>query len=518
MPHPPTDEQSTIISATTHSGSSLMIRAYAGCAKSTTLEMSAPGIKQPALSLAFNKKIADELRPRLPANFTTKTLNGFGHGAWLRHINVRSPKLDATKLGKLVTATAKDFRLNLPSWQWDAVRQLATKAMLAGIAPDDEGQPLLPDTRENWYELDDLSPQDDRELTQELAHQVLSTSIALARQGHISFDDQIYCPTILGAPFPQYPVIFVDESQDLSSLNHQMLRRACGPNTRLVVVGDPFQAIYAFRGADSSSMDNMRRLRQGWEDLSLTLTFRCPKTIVARQQHHAPGFQAYRTNQEGSVLHYPPEGGAVADETTPSWSWSHVTSTANNLSTSTIAILCRNNAPLLSLAFKLLRRGIGCQVLGRDIGQNLQNLTKKLFPDDETPVAKCIGLLVEWQQREGSLARLADKPAKAESIDDKAESLLATIEGASPTNAGEIRAMLSKLFSRDSDPIILSSIHKAKGLEWPLVIHLDPWRIPSIQAKKSGSAAALQQEANLLYVCETRTKHTLINANLKEFL
>jgi hypothetical protein len=45
-------------------------------------------------------------------------------------------------------------------------------------------------------------------------------------------------------------------------------------------------------------------------------------------------------------------------------------------------------------------------------------------------------------------------------------------------------------------------------------VHLDPWRIPSRYAK---TPAEIEQEHNLQYVLETRTKHTLILANVKDF-
>ena len=72
----------------------------------------------------------------------------------------------------------------------------------------------------------------------------------------------------------------------------------------------------------------------------------------------------------------------------------------------------------------------------------------------------------------------------------------------------------------DDDYLVLSTIHSAKGLEWDLVLHLDPWRVPSKYARKAaalGDATALAQEWNLKYVCETRTRHTLIEADLADF-
>jgi superfamily I DNA/RNA helicase len=80
--------------------------------------------------------------------------------------------------------------------------------------------------------------------------------------------------------------------------------------------------------------------------------------------------------------------------------------------------------------------------------------------------------------------------------------------------------VLKRVFSRENGEVTLSTVHKAKGLEWPLVAHLDPWRIPSKQAQMAAAAgdmSQLEQEYNLKYVAETRTKHTLINASMEDF-
>ncbi len=68
----PTPEQLSIVQSIRTSPSSLMILAYAGTAKTTTLQLAAPGIRVPALALAFNKKIADDIRPRLPSELHHK--------------------------------------------------------------------------------------------------------------------------------------------------------------------------------------------------------------------------------------------------------------------------------------------------------------------------------------------------------------------------------------------------------------------------------------------------------------
>lgn len=507
----PTPEQEAIVSAA-GGPDSLMVRAYAGAAKTTTLQLAAPQVKVPALALAFNRKIAEELKPRLPGQFVVRTLNGLGHQAWARSIPGQvSVKLDDRKLGKLVTQIASERRVELANGQWDSLRQLVSGAMQAGLVPKDAGHPLVADTPEAWEDIASglWIDKADAGLLIDLARDVLEESNRLARQGLISFDDQVYCPVVLGGAWPQFPVLFVDEAQDLSPLNHAMIRLASRPDAKLVVVGDPRQAIYAFRGADSKSMDTLGGLRPEWVRLPLATTFRCPKAIVARQQEHAPGFKAWHTNIEGRVERFPTAevGG---------WNWQRLAGLGAGP-----AVLCRTNAPLMSLAFKLIRRGIGPVMLGRDIGKGLIGLTKKIAARDDTSAESVMAGLRDWQDREESLARANQAPdSKLESIADRAECIRAVLEGSGCRDAGELRAMLARLFEKVSGQVTLSSIHRAKGLEWPVVMHLDPWRIPSKSAKAAaarGDPSGLEQEYNLQYVAETRTKDILVLANLEDF-
>jgi hypothetical protein len=67
---------------------------------------------------------------------------------------------------------------------------------------------------------------------------VLTDSIRLAYEGQIDFDDQIYMPTLFGGTFPRFPLVMVDEAQDLSPLNHAMLEKLV--TSRLIAVGDPY--------------------------------------------------------------------------------------------------------------------------------------------------------------------------------------------------------------------------------------------------------------------------------------
>lgn len=520
LKHTPTDEQQAVIDAVAMPDASVMVDAGAGCTKSSTLEMAAPKVKLPAMAVAFNKKIAMELKPRMPSNFDCKTFNGLGHQAVMRVVQP-SLKLEEKKVGKLITQVAKDRDIDLSSEQWDDVRKLVTGVMQVGITPQDRGTPLTGDTKEAWAEVafDRWISPESFEFLYDIARDVLEQDIRqLEENGVISFDDQVYYSACIKGQFPQFPVVFVDESQDLSPLNHAMLAKSIRPDGRLVVVGDPKQAIYGFRGADTRSMKNLRKLRPegAWQDRDLLITFRCPKLIVERQQRHYPGYRAWHTNPEGRIERIKPgENGITLDE---GWSWRHVQAMLPHPQAS-IMVICRNNGPLLALAFGLIRSGVGCYMLGREMGKGLIALSRKLCPEDGATRDVCAGKIGEWMESECSLARANKQEEKVAGITDRGECLLAVIDSGC-RDAGELRMMLSKLFSREAGQVMLSSGHKAKGLESDVVLHLDPWRIPSKYAReatKEGDDRQLVQEWNLKYVIETRTKHTYIEANLEDF-
>jgi hypothetical protein len=495
-PFIPTEEQQAIVSAALTRSESLLVRAFAGCAKTTTLELIANALpKGPVLALAFNVKIKKELESRFPKHCSVLTLNGLGHRAWSHAIGKRLT-LDTKKLGRLTSSAFAAAGFSQGKDDWGVVKTLAEKAMQLGLIPNSFSQKgLISDTRETWEDISFDEGLQASPAHLSFAREVLSASILEGAAGVISFDDQIYLSALFGGAFPRFPIVMVDESQDLSPLNHIQIRRSCAG--RLIVVGDEKQAIYAFRGADFESIAKLRALRSDWLELPLATTFRCPKTVVARQQSHVPSFRAWEGCKEGQVV-------TLGED----WNWSDITTFGGS-----IAVLCRNNAPLVSFAFKLLSSGVGCVMLGRDIGKGLERLSRKLTPDDNESIESTLRSVRTWQEHECALALANGNDSKLEKITDQAACLIAVASKSTPT-AGALRLRLSALFARDSGLVTLSTGHRAKGLEWDTVLHLDPQRVPSRFAR---SPTALTQEMNLLYVIETRTKSTLINAKLEDF-
>ena len=501
----PTAEQSAIIAAARDSTDNLMLSAYAGCAKTSSLEMLSQVLpKQTTLALAFNKRIATELTERVPGWFEVLTMNGLGHRVWSQAIGSRLT-LDDRKIGRITSALLRSWDYDPNSWE--GVRSLVSAAMQAGLVPKEFtlARPLVEDTEENWADIADEKYLDPTDI--EIARAVLTESINEAfGKGQaltICFDDQIYLPVMFRASFPKFSCVMVDEAQDLSPLNHLQVQMASSPKGRLIICGDPKQAIYAWRGADGKSMEKLRALRPNWIDLPLTLTFRCPKAVVERQQKHAPGYTAALGNATGKVL-------PLSD-----WTWRDLTDATSP--TGKIAIICRNNAPLMSLAMQLIKIGIGPVFLGKDIGKGLVRLVDKIvgkaglsYGQSQTQAA-----IENWRRTETAAAKAAKHDGKIAGINDRADCLLAVLE--SSQNARELKDRLKDLFEKTNGQVTLTSGHRCKGLEWETVVHMDPWRVPSNWATAAGGEE-LEQEWNLKYVIETRSKNVLFLADLNKFL
>jgi len=478
----PTAEQAAIIEAARTTTDNLLVNALAGAAKTSTLVMIANALPAtPMLSLAFNKRIATEMASRLPGHVMCKTLNAIGHGVWQQAASGRLT-LDTKKSYNILKGLIDGLRRTDKTEAYESFSEtlkLIGAAKMAGYIPEKSpaGRRLI-SCDDFWASLDE----DAEELSRDLVDRALMESITASYRGLIDFDDQIYMSTLFGGTFPKFPLVLVDEAQDLSAINHAMLEKLVVQ--RLIAVGDPWQSIYAFRGALSTSMATLRD-RFAMKEMNLSISFRCPKAIVERARFRAPHMQWPDWAEEGAV-NAPTE-----------WTASDISDGA--------AIICRNNAPLFRLAFTLIRAGRGVTVVGSDIGPALVKALKKLGPEDMT-YEQTNKAIDAWETE-----RLRKAKGKA-ATKDKAECLRVFLN-VGGSLAGAI-AYAESIF-KSAGPIQLLSGHKAKGLEWNHVFHLDPSRIPSPYAE---GPEELDQELNVKYVIETRAKKTLTLIEMEGYI
>jgi DNA helicase-2/ATP-dependent DNA helicase PcrA len=478
----PTPEQQAIIDFALTSKESLLINALAGAAKTTTLELICRALPvQPILSLAFNKRIAEEMKKRLPGHVTSKTLNAVGHGIWAtacgKRLTVDSKKsFELLKLA--VEALPRNDRQDARDCFAETLKAVSAAKMQGYIPEGKFSHAKRLTTRDDFIDSFDEEP---GSLVLSLVDEVLTRSIASAYEGLIDFDDQIYMPTLFGGTFPRFPLVMVDEAQDLSPLNHAMLRKLV--TARLIAVGDPFQSIYAFRGAMTSSMARLRE-EFNMHEMTLSVSFRCPQAVVRRAWFRVPFMKWFEKAEEGHV------------EALSEWGPAAIPDGA--------AIICRNNAPLYKTAMDLIRAGRGVQLVGADIGPGLVKVLRALGPES-TPKEQCYGLIDKWEAE-----RLRKAKGKA-SIADRAECL--RVFCSFGRNLGEAISYAEHLFKQQG-PVQLLSGHKSKGLEWDVVYHLDSWRIPSTYAQ---TPEEVEQELNIRYVIETRAKRELYLVNREDF-
>jgi hypothetical protein len=470
-----TEEQVAIIDFARWGEANLLVNALAGSAKTSTLRFLAKYMSlEPTLSLAFNKRIVDELVKVLPGHVKPSTVNSIGHRAWGATIGKRLT-LDTNKNGNILKNFIESMGRREKSETWDIFSDIVkavSLAKLSGYVPPQSIQSkslleeaeffaMLEEEPDNWFV--------------DLVNRILTESIRQSFGGLIDFDDQIYMSTLFGGQFPSFPRITVDEAQDLSRINHAMLDKLVKPGTKVIAVGDPNQSIYAFRGAMTSSMQELKR-RYNMHEMTLSVSFRCSINVVKKARARTPHMKWPAWAVEGKV------------ETLEKWNAKDIPDYS--------AIICRNNAPLLSCALALLRAGRGVKLIGTDLGPQLIKALKK-FGDLSMPQEAVITAIDAWE------AEKMRKSRNAASVADKAE-CLRVFAYFGPT-LGAAVAYAEHIFGA-SGPIQLMSGHKSKGLEFDVVYHLDPHRIPSPWSKEG---EALEQELNIRYVIETRPKREL---------
>lgn len=454
-----TDEQTHIINLARTTAGNMMINSYAGTGKTYTLEQIERAARQaPILYLVFNKRNADEARERMLTTTTVKTFNGLGHNIWQSAVRPRL-KLESNKTYTIVKELADEVKGSVAREIWNSYPLVKSGVGLAkaiGYIPGD----IFPNATRlcNRRQLHSRLDEEPDDLTADLIDTVLKRSITLSYEGLIDYDDQIYMPALFGGIYPKYPLALIDEYQDLNPTNHAMIDKLV-KNRRLIGVGDPHQNIYGFRGAKANGMSDAVAAF-GMTQTELSISFRCPSNIVRNVHWHVPNFKSSRDGGHVEILRRL-DGANVPDNA---------------------VFICRLNAPLFSLAFKLLSVGRGVRIVGSDIGAGLIKIMRK-FGDDNLSRYGVLDAIDEW------LAVKLSRESKT--AEDSAECM--RVFARHGANLGQAISYAEHLFKAHG-PIQLLTGHKSKGLEFSTVYHLDPHVI--------GNSP---QDRNIKYVIQTRS-------------
>ena len=493
LPTEPTEEQCQIIERFQDKAATI-IEAGPGCGKSTTIGLMARELshqdRTASLCLAFNKDITLSLEKKVPNTLPVRTFNSFGQETWASYIGT-GVQVQTTKSSGLLRAIQQDGKWSIASEEVSDLKTLISMAKSLGYLPKGTGSAL-----KSFIDFPTLCATADLRPYphwHSMLDQILALSIQAAFKRMIDFDDQLYMPVFFApsSNFPEKAFIFIDEAQDLSPIQLRFIKRL--KPAKAIFVGDPMQAIYAFRGAMSDSMEQIRNEWPEHQILPLQTSFRLPTKIVGLLQDHNPALKPGKPSQG----HLETLEGTFSLEQLDNASFGK-----------SRAILCRNNAPLFRVALACLASRCRFHIANPNFGRGLIADIRRACTAARSQEAKAlVQVMYRYWYRSGmdvkDLDLLADKAATLEILSTGCTSALDVIN--------LIESLLrTQNLSDSSKPFVLSTGHKAKGLEFEWVLHLDPGLIP---AKFASSPEELLQEKNIAYVINSRSLETLLFAN-----
>lgn len=509
--HEPSPHQKAIFEDVATGTGHTMISAVPGSGKTTTILWALSHLPTGArtLLLAFSKRIVDELKNRVPKDrdITVCSLNSLGNRACSKHIarnlNVTTEKVSLI-VGELLQAQLPSYLLRLR----DAAR--------AESNPEDRMLALESYTNEHRYYLrtaektvglckatlsmkaDEIAAMiEDRDITvpgegtsDDAAEfiRIVRRTLEICyeeRAFSIDYDDQIWLPVVMKMKVQQFTHIFIDETQDLNLAQIRLVLASLAPGGRIFAVGDPRQAIFAFRGADHRAMARVCEELSA-KTLPLSVCYRCAKSIVRVAKSVVHEIEAAPSAPEGIVRTTNQErmlGELRAGD----------------------FVLSRTNAPLTALCMELLREKRPAMIVGVDIGDRFLSLIRRSKARKVDELEAWIGA---WCKKECD--RLEAKGRDTKQVQDTAACILTLCEGAEKLS--EVLSRIKTMFT-DTDEnakIVLSSTHRAKGLEKDRAFMLRWTYMRETSDGEKQSAAARLEEENLFYVAVTRARKELV--------
>lgn len=485
-------QQAFIDWAATGSGSCIL-EAVAGAGKTTTLLAAAEKMAGSVAIMAYNKKIADEIKGKLASRgidirkVQAGTVHSFGFAAYRK----AQPRV------RVVGYKVRDMVDELILGKWSSIKghegevcQLVSlaKQTAMGVIGDVANIDLWIDIAEHFDVFDD----EDKRIAPsaiQMAQEVLRLSNA--RLDIIDFDDMIYLPLLIKMRFVPFDVVMVDEAQDTNAARRALVRAMVRKGGRVIAVGDRHQAIYGFTGADANSLD---LIAQDFDAirLPLTVTYRCPQDVVKFSQRWVSHITAHESAPKGTVSNT-----------------DMGTFLARPDLNGDAAVLCRVTKPLVSLAFTLIRAHIPCRIEGRDIGKKLKKLITRWKIDTLDELEE---KLEGYLDRETTKCLAKKQETKLAEIEDVVETIYVIIDqcrAEQKRTVPDAVAYIDEMFADDvAGVLVLSTIHKSKGREWQRVFWLD--RAGTCPSKWARQAWQISQEKNLCYVAATRAISELI--------
>lgn len=324
----------------------------------------------------------------------------------------------------------------------------------------------------------------------------------------------------------QYIAFVVDEYQDTDQAQQRLLDAWLGSRDNVAVVGDARQAIYAFKGSETSLIRDFTIRFPHAVTVDLVKDYRSTTPVVDAANRLMSGTpEAVGPPLVGMLGDGPvpvvvrcddedDEDGRIVD-TVRRW-------LRQGVPAAEIAILHRFNVQAVKITAAL--RDAGIPVIGgdgsayfdrREISQVLALLREHAnqAPDDDA-----LGVLERTLTRVGfDASRPPDGTGAARERWDALDTLRTLVQSLPEQLRRTSRTLSTDLDRRAAEDhvprgrgaVMVTTIHKAKGLEWEacLIARATEGSLPSVYATTS---AQLAEERRLAYVAATRAKRHLV--------
>jgi ATP-dependent DNA helicase UvrD/PcrA len=489
----------------------------------------ATGVYAPnkVMALTFTSRAAGELRTRLRALGAGGVSARTFHAAALSQLNFFWPQViggtvprlldskarllahaaDAVKL-RVDTATLRDAAAEI---EWRKVNRLAVEQYA------NRDRPLPPTlTMEKMVDL-----QQAYEDVKDERRQLDFEDVLLAAAGMIESE-----PRVAQQVHQQYRFYTVDEYQDVSPLQHDLLRLWLGARNDVCVVGDASQTIYSFAGASPEYLLGFAQEHEDAVILRLEHNYRSSPAIVGTANalmRGRPGALSLIAAEDAPGPRTPPtvtsyDGDAVEAAGVAAAVAAQI---AGGTKPESIAVLYRMNAQSQLLESALDALGVPTIVRGasrffeqREVKEALMLLRGATVTTVTTAASAELYRTVGDVLR--SIGWSYQAPEQPGAVRDRWESLDAIMRIAEETPEGTtLKAFVDDLFERQAgqhEPTVkavtLATLHSAKGLEWDSVhlVGLSEGLVPIGYARTD---AAIDEERRLLYVGVTRARRIL---------
>lgn len=475
-----TAEQELVASCTT--GRIIRVQAYAGTGKTSTLEARARRHIVPTLYVCYNKPIQLAAAERFPDHvscltshklafdaggnrFAMKLGNVTPVGLWLnfyRHNSAAMPLAKAVvqTLNSFFSSTDDEISINHVPAQHRGTGFRRPMGSLASQA--------VSDAREVWARMQD--PQD--------------RAIRMPHDGYLKL-------WALSRPRLPYKEILLDEAQDTNPVVAKVLLDQT--HARILAVGDQFQGIYAWRGA-SNIMASVKA------DVSLRLT-----------QSFRFGPAVART---GSAIL------SALGETRPVIGIPHFDTVVHrdyiaSQLPSPLTVICRKNTTVILRALMGAREGKTLEFVGG----------RENYPFSDIHDAYRL-----WQgsheKAKGELVSgfhsYAELQQAAKEMEDPTLGRLVTMIEQEGDNIPALLKLVEESTVASGGQLVLTTVHKAKGLEWDNVQVESDWPYGMTDGEQVNpeylKSVERRQEFHLLYVATTRARRNLFSPPLVNLL